>query len=139
MRLWSLIAGAAALVGASGCAEVPASNPFDPATPAAQQQPGRIAGRLAVPDGYQASLVFDQAQASLFGALDRNEALASVGIGEDGGFLFEELQPGAYRLRVDLSGFEPIDEAVTCRWAPPPIWARCSWSPCSPDPLRTAG
>jgi len=49
---------------------------------------------------------------ALYDALDRHEPLASRPIGEDARFLFEGLQPGGSRLRVALSGFEPLELAV---------------------------
>ena len=48
----------------SACAEVAPTNPFDPATPAAQQEKGNVFGYLQMPDGFDANQ-FEQVNVAL--------------------------------------------------------------------------
>lgn len=84
------------------CADIGATNPYDPQAPAGQQAHGLIRGRLVVPDG------FDLAQAVSVSVMltpaDRpgGEPLAAVPTvteGEDRGrFVFDDVVPGTYSL-----------------------------------------
>ena len=47
---WLLVLGLCAW----GCAEIPASNPHDPAAPSSAQAPGRVEGGLALPADFAA-------------------------------------------------------------------------------------
>ena len=45
---WGLSVLCCLLASIFGCAEIPATNPFDPATPLVQRAPGRVIGHLFI-------------------------------------------------------------------------------------------
>ena len=90
-------------VAAAACTDVPASNPFDPQSPPAQQQPGSIEGRLILPDGF-ASSNFDAAEVRLWSARQPTEAGVGVTPDRVGAFRFDALLEGAYEVRFDVPG-----------------------------------
>lgn len=96
-----------ALLGLLGCADVTASNPFDPATPESQQAPGQLEGRLyAVEPGdlgdttYALQLV--DAAGGAVRAADGTELAVVV---EDGAYAVE-LVAGVYEIRFDAQANE---------------------------------
>ena len=87
-----------------GCSEAPATNPFDPATPAAQQASGRITGRLTVPAGFDPALLAEARAEIWLGAGE--QPLESQTPGEDGAFAFGPLTAGLYRVGATAPGLE---------------------------------
>lgn len=59
------------------CSEVPASNPFDPETPAAQQEKGTLTGTLRAPECHQAG-AFAEARVELVPAFEQATVLQQV-------------------------------------------------------------
>ena len=93
------LAFACALV--SGCAEVPADNPFDPRAPVEKQRAGRVIGSIQLPDGFETGLV-GRARVVLRvgGAVVRD-----TGVGDGGAFVFEDVAPDVYAVHVAVPGF----------------------------------
>ena len=98
------------LLGPTGCSDVPATNPYDPSTPAAQQARGTLEGRVALPTGYAAEL-FDGASVELRRAdapaqVARTAALSTLAdmTPPTGRFNFADLTAGVYLTRVQVPG-----------------------------------
>ena len=89
-----------AAVFALGCAEVGSSNPYDPATPAAQQAAGVLSGALVLPGEFAAD-VFTLFRVELRGRGETRE----TDVGDDGRFAFEAVLAGDYRLLFRAPGF----------------------------------
>ncbi|MCK6575518.1 carboxypeptidase-like regulatory domain-containing protein [Myxococcota bacterium] len=117
-----------ALVAASGCSEIPASNPYDPATPESQRAAGTISGILTVPGGFRRVLTEQTTRVVVYSA-DRRvddgglvDAVASAGpcsedvdvgcIRANGAFAFN-VSAGAYRLEAGGSGLNAATMIVT--------------------------
>ena len=105
------------LLWLTGCAEVPATNPYDPTTPADQQAGGRITGRIVVLEaGYDlarlSELTVTLRDLSLGGALGGADGADSENLtpdleGDDAGnFVFDPVRPGSYLIRVSATGLE---------------------------------
>jgi hypothetical protein len=95
---------------ALGCSEMAATNPYDPATPAAQQAPGSIRGqvrllRFTAPETTLEVLV-ELVAAGSDGALGTQKPTA------DGRFAFEEVPAGTYEVRASLPGYLPESRRV---------------------------
>lgn len=103
---------------ASACADVPASNPFDPATPAAQQQRGRVVGAVRLPAGFGADRLTDglaRLYAADSPAMPAYEAAVEVdaeGERVAGRFTFGGVEPGLYRVAVQVRGFRGEPRAI---------------------------
>lgn len=96
LTLWAL----------GGCSEVGPTNPFDPATPAAQQAPGAISGSLTLPEGYAASAL--EAARVTLRALQADATPRTTDLASDGAFAFDDVPAGPYRLEAALDGFVPV-------------------------------
>lgn len=104
----------------SACGEVPATNPFDPATPADQRAAGLLRGRLLAPEGYDLAQLAELRVSLHAVAADADagdEALSrtpAVDGDERGRFVFEDLRAGTYLLRVDATPLtmEPLPVVV---------------------------
>ncbi|MSP74257.1 MAG: carboxypeptidase regulatory-like domain-containing protein, partial [Myxococcales bacterium] len=109
------------LLWLTGCAEVPATNPYDPTTPTDQQAGGRITGRVVVPEGYDlarlSELTVTLRDLSLGGADGAaSENLTPDLEGDDAGhFVFDPVRPGSDLIRVSATGLEgdPLTVVVT--------------------------
>ncbi len=101
------------LLALGGCsAEVDATNPFDPATPVAQQAKASLVGEVSVGAGFGASRLLGGVVRLLHG-----ETVAGrVELTESGRFRFEEVAAGAYGLRVEVPGFGPRSLPVSLRF-----------------------
>jgi hypothetical protein len=95
----------------AACAEIPADNPYDPASPASVRQPGAVAGRLVLPAGYAAEGV-TQSAITLSGNTPETTIYGPVPAGVDGAFRFSEVPSGAWHLRAEVSGFEPVERTA---------------------------
>ncbi len=114
MRSWNGLTAnlvtAVTLLVAAGCSDVPASNPFDPRTPAAQQATGRVAGTLTLPVGF----AWDEARADgtveLRAAQAPAEAAFTSAVDSEGGFAFEGVVAGTYLVlfRVPTMAADPF-------------------------------
>lgn len=81
---------------ASACGPVDADHPLDPDTPAAEQRPSRIAGRLVAPAGEGA---YDDVTARLYAAeADRDTPTHTSPVDDGGRFRFDAVRPGTYRF-----------------------------------------
>ena len=111
MFRWSILS---ILVG-FGCAEVPAGNPFDPATPADQQVPGQVAGRLTLPEGYSVAL-FEGSRVELRANADPAAAVLVSPVDGEGAFAFAQVVAGGYTVQFGVPGLvvEPfqLDVAI---------------------------
>ena len=96
-----------------GCAEIPATNPYDPDTPTAQQARGTISGKLVVPEGFLNESVFDDLSVTLVAASADEVAPRLASVNEIGQFLFSEVPAGTYQLLVSIAAFEPVSELIT--------------------------
>jgi len=87
---------------AGGCAELPATNPYDPAAPESVQATGSVVGRLVLPEGF--------ADGRLGGARvlleSGREAPRDAAPDDDGAFAFTKVVGGFYLLRVRVDGLE---------------------------------
>ncbi len=84
------------LVLGVACSEVPATNPFDPSTPAAQQATGRVSGRLVLPDGFAWDGPRAGATIELRAAENPNEVAYSAVVDAEGAFAIADVGAGAY-------------------------------------------
>ncbi|MBI5548612.1 MAG: carboxypeptidase regulatory-like domain-containing protein, partial [Deltaproteobacteria bacterium] len=75
------------------------SNPYDPATPPAQQAPGAIQGVV------DSSVVLTGAEVRLY---DSNWTARSTQTGDGGAFGFVSLTPGTYVLEIHADGFQVL-------------------------------
>ena len=102
------------ILGAWACSEIPAHNPYDPATPLAQQQSASLEGSVALPEGFDSSL-FDGFSVSLRIGSEASEAIRTAALDNGGRFDFSNVPPGGYVLVVDAPGFvaPPIAVAIT--------------------------
>lgn len=86
---------ALALIGPA-CGPVDADHPLDPDTPAAEQRPSRITGRLVAPAG---DGVYSDMTARLYAAdTDREAPTHSSPVDDGGRFRFDAVRPGTYRF-----------------------------------------
>ena len=113
----------------AGCAEVPATNPYDPTTPVAQQAKATIKGLITLPEGDEDLSVFDAGVVLLYPptlvlardtvcrtteqmrAERRAELTATDQIGAQ--FEFTELPHGQYVLVTCVTGYLTTIERVT--------------------------
>ena len=100
-----------------GCSDLPATNPYDPQTPAEQQASASLTGQLVLGDGADETR-FADARISLFAeaAAAGAELTADLEFDEvDGGsggtavFRFPNLPGGTYTLQILVSGYLPDD------------------------------
>lgn len=83
---------------APACGPVEADHPLDPDTPAAEQRPSRIAGRLVAPGG-DAARPYADMTARLYAADAERDAPTHTSPVDDGGrFRFDAVRPGTYRF-----------------------------------------
>ena len=87
---------------AAGCADIPASNPFDPSTPSAQQAPARLTGALLTPPGY-APAVYSEASIELRSASDPTQVAAHAAVDRASGTP-EGVQRGTFELPAVAAG-----------------------------------
>jgi hypothetical protein len=92
--LWTLLLSLLA-----ACAEIPATHPLDPETPADQQARAVVTGRLVLPDGFDPAS-FAAASVELVG--EGRQAAESVA--ESGAFTFDAIPAGLYVLNVSVPG-----------------------------------
>ena len=115
-RPWLVLSWAClCLAVLASCSEIPANNPYDPATPAAQQAPGAVTGRFALPAGFDVTLLTgaEAALQPLQGDADASEADAQRStLGEKGAFHFDGVVAGAYLLEATIPGFLPVSVSV---------------------------
>lgn len=96
------------------CADVAPTNPYDPATPIAQQQKGQVVGTLRLPPGFGVDRLADAVVSLSAASSPAASAYDSpVEVIEDpagGRFTFGDIDPGAYRLTVGVRGLsaDPI-------------------------------
>ena len=109
MRAHVVLASAAVLAALAGCEDVPATNPFDPATPVSQQAQARLEGTVTLPDGFGASNLAEGRVDLVDGA---GEIALTGGVAE-GTFLFEAVNAGAYLVRVVVPGLVVADPELT--------------------------
>lgn len=107
------IARGAALVAAialAACSDVPASNPFDPATPPSQQQHGRVEGTLILPPQFLWER-FDSPSMALQST--RGDVARETPI-LNGAFVFEAVPAGFCVLETRVPGLKapPRDLSV---------------------------
>lgn len=105
------------LAALAGCSDVTATNPYDPATPAAQREPGRVQGALSLPDGFDRDAAFadpavvllvdatGEARSATIEIVDDDEAL-------DGRFTFDAVRAGVYLVRPRVPGFVAADVPI---------------------------
>ncbi|MCA9560565.1 MAG: carboxypeptidase regulatory-like domain-containing protein, partial [Myxococcales bacterium] len=108
MRAHVVLASAAVLAALAGCEDVPATNPFDPATPVSQQAQARLEGTVTLPDGFGASNLAEGRVDLVDGA---GEIALTGGVAE-GTFLFEAVNAGAYLVRVVVPGLVVAERPV---------------------------
>ena len=112
---------------AIACHEVPATNPFDSRTPAAQQTAGAIGGRIVLPDGFDSARLLDGRvelwQAAAAGRRAQVETRATPT--EDGAYVFEGVAAGTYLVRPQVPGLVggsiPVEVRIGERVDLPPI------------------
>ena len=106
------------LLGILACADIGASNPFDPATPAAQQAPGTVLGRLALPTGFAATEA-EGIKVRLETGTPPERTQQEVVSGPGGAFTFDGVPVGAYNLAVAADVFysdaHPVDVGIGAR------------------------
>ncbi len=100
MRITTLFVGL--LIG--GCSSVDATHPLDPSSPPSSQHRSRLEGTVVLPAGEDAAALVS-ARVTLFSA-ERGGAQIDQKKLVEGGFAFEAVLPGQYRLRVTAPGFE---------------------------------
>lgn len=108
MRTPVVLAIVTALVALAGCEDVPATNPFDPATPVSQQAQARLEGTVTPPEGFGASMLARGRVDLVDGAgeITRTTDLA------EGGYLFDAVDAGAYLVRVVVPGLVVAERSV---------------------------
>jgi uncharacterized protein YjbI with pentapeptide repeats len=87
----------------TGCAEIPADNPYDPNAPVTVQATGAVRGRVLLPAGFAPALLAD-VRVTLTSQVD-GDAQRTVGLDAAGAFTFDEVRPGDWRLVAALDGF----------------------------------
>ena len=101
----------------SGCGEIPATNPFDPETPADQQHTSRLDLFLTLPLGFDASTFAEPPTAVLTDVVEPDSAQAGRttpltvnGAGDGLRLQMGDLRPGDYRLVFSLRplGHDPL-------------------------------
>lgn len=100
--LLMLVVFAASALSFTACSDIPATNPYDPGTPADQQRTGRVDGTLALPDGFDESGLLLQARVVLGsgGATPVQTTTADA----RGAFVFEKVPAGVYTVDVSAPG-----------------------------------
>ncbi len=88
------------------CADVPASNPYDPAAPESVQATGSIQGKLVLPEGFGAGRL-EGARVRLEGG---RGAAPTTALDADGAFAFGEVVGGLYLVVARVEGLvtEPL-------------------------------
>ncbi len=108
MRTHIVLASAAVLAVLVGCEDVPATNPFDPATPVSQQAQARLEGTVTLPEGFGETNLAD-------GRVDLVDAAGEVALTSgvaDGTYLFDAVNAGAYLVRVIVPGLRVAERPV---------------------------
>jgi hypothetical protein len=109
------------LLTLQACGEIAPTNPYDPSTPAQQQEAGTIGGTLRLADPNTPEAAFDPsllgtAAIRLFSlgadAVEVASTTASTDLETAGVFLLEEIPPGEYVVRAEVEGFVPQERAV---------------------------
>jgi uncharacterized protein YjbI with pentapeptide repeats len=105
------------LVVVGGCKEISPTNPFDPATPASQQQPGTLVVRLTLPEGFDAAALEDGPSAMLTdpAAPAGNALTAALTPADDGTALVLRVggvAPGDYVLSFAVAPLRHVPIAV---------------------------
>ena len=93
----------AALALLTACGDIPATNPYDPATPGPQQQPATLEGLVGRPDGVPRSYL-SRVRAVLTPLGDAGLSRQEVALDEGGRFLFDAVFAGTWRLSFDTPG-----------------------------------
>lgn len=86
------------------CADVPATNPHDPATPRSQQASARLSGSVALPDSFDRA-VLQAAAVHLIDLAAPAQAAGTAPVEPDGSFAFPNVSPGQYTVAPRLEGF----------------------------------
>lgn len=89
----------------TACAEIAASNPYDPATAGSQQAPGGITGAIRLSRVADRIAVTEVDLALTEAGTDAAEETLHARPGPSGDFTFEDLRPGRYTLVATLAGY----------------------------------
>ena len=98
------------------------TNPFDPATPAAQQATGEVRGTLKPPAGYS----LDHATVTLVPLDDTTPLLAAVEVAGSGRFELRVRGGVRYTLRFTHPGFDPDEIEVDAIAGEPVVLSRAA-------------
>lgn len=130
-RVAGLVLAVVVVAIAAACDVVTATNPFDPATPADQQQTGSLIGRVAFVDDLSTTVrqvQLEGVRVSLLGedgrALEKDGETVTrelVDVDADanfGGFVFDDVVPGVYTVIVDGVGLYTPPQVSPLRLLP---------------------
>ncbi len=102
-------------LAAAGCDQVEADHPLDPDTPTSKQHKARISGTLVFPtaDGLPDEAGANDTRVQLFGGGNDEAAEFEVRIDANGGFRFEAIDPGLYRMHISAPGYVSDDRILS--------------------------
>ena len=83
------------------CSDVPATNPYDPTTPADQQATTTVRGRAVLPSDFEAAR-FGAAVARLAREDARESDVRTAPLNSLGEFVFEDVVRGSYGLTLSV-------------------------------------
>lgn len=116
VRTWKGAAVAIALgLLITGCPEISPTSPYDPATPAAQQATGSIAGQVILIDDeglYDPGVVLPNVRIGLYHPANAFDPFAERPVDDDGRFSFSEVPTGQWVVSARVSGFAPSSTTV---------------------------